>query len=117
MTRGIFVNTVTIYHFDGALWQRRLIAGVFWQQKRALHVQKDGARGTGCALRVTVPAEAAEGAPAQVGDVLLCGEGPLVSSDAEMTALCAAQPTLCTVKAVWDNTHRPRLKHWRIEAE
>jgi hypothetical protein len=50
------------------------------------------------------------------GDVLVHGSGPQLTGAYTIADLRRESPSYCTVQAVADNTLRPRLKHWRIEA-
>ena len=63
-----------------------------------------------------VPALGHEVCPVKRGDVLVEGEGPEIGAGFTMEQLRREGANCCTVVMVADNTKRPRLKHWRIDA-
>ena len=111
----IFADMATVYHHDGASWQRRVLRGVFWAQEKRLRVE-GGMQGVKTAVRMRVPRMADGSAPAQPGDVLMRGEGPEIGDGYGM-AQFRREHSCCVVTNVTDNTGRAHLAHWRIDGE
>ena len=109
------MDTATVYHHDGAAWQRRVLQGVYWVQENILHAD-GGMQGMKKAVRMRVPKMEDGSAPAQPGDILMKGEGPVIGAGYGMAQLRREQDC-CVVKAVSDNTGRAHLAHWRIDGE
>ena len=110
----LFRDAATVYHHDGENWQRRVLRGVFWKEERILHA-RGGETGSGMAVRMRVPFDGGA-APAQVGDVLMKGEGPVIGAEYSMEKL-RKEHACCIVRTVADNTGRQKLAHWRIDGE
>ena len=111
---GLFGDVATVYHHNGEEWQRRVLQGVCWKEERILHAQ-GGETGSCMAVRMRVPFDGGA-APAQAGDVLMKGEGPLIGAEYGMEEI-RKEHACCIVRNVADNTGRGRLAHWRIDGE
>lgn len=98
-------QTVTIYHWDGAAtYSRKVIKdGAFLDFKKTENVDKTGSSEVNTFLLVIPGSEV----PVAVGDKVLLGEGPEISTREEWAALIPAKtPGLVVVKYV-------DPKYWR----
>lgn len=113
MTHPLFSDTVTAYRKNGEQYTRRVLNGVQWRQKIE-RLNDNGTLALATVASVTIP----EGADMAVkpGDVLVLGVGPELTDEYTIARLRADNDTYCTVRAVADNTRRPRLKHWKVTA-
>lgn len=97
-------QTVTVYHFDGKQgYTRRVFRRAFLDFKKTQSVDKTGSREANAFLLVIPGGEQA----VFVGDKVLAGEGPEVSTREEWAALIPAKvPGLAVVQYVdpkfWD---------------
>jgi hypothetical protein len=113
MTHPLFADTVTVYSKNGEQYIRHVLRGVQWRQKTE-RLNDNGRIALATVTSVTIP----KGIEMAVkpGDVLVLGVGPAITDEYTIAQLRADNTTYCTVKAVADNTLRPRLKHWRVTA-
>lgn len=97
-------QTVTVYHWDGGTgYSRRVFRRAFLDFKKAQNVDKTGSREANSFLLVIPCSEPA----VVVGDKVLAGEGPPVSTREEWAAMIPAKvPGLAVVQYVdpkyWD---------------
>ena len=91
-------QTVTVYHWDGgATYTRRVIRRAFLDFKKTENVDKTGSSEANSFLLV-IPGQTV---PVAVGDKVLLGEGPEVSSREEWAALIPVKvPDLVVVRYV-----------------
>lgn len=109
----LFGDTVTLYH-NGS---KTVLVGVQWHQKIVRTVDGTGRNTAETVTTVTLPTnQGFADVSAVKGDVLVLGTGPDITALYTLADLRREWPTYCTVRAVTDNTLRPRLKHRRIEA-
>lgn len=113
MTHPLFSDTVTVYQKNGEQYTRHVLKGVQWRQK-VERLNDNGKLALAAVTSVTIP----EGVEMAVrpGDVLVLGAGPEIAEEYTIARLKAENATYCTVKAIADNTLRPRLKHWKVTA-
>lgn len=113
MTHPLFTDTVTVYRKNGEQYTRHVLEGVQWRQKIE-RLNDNGKLALAAVTSVTIP----EGVEMAVkpGDVLVLGAGPEITDEHTIADLRADNDTYCTVKAITDNTLRPRLKHWKVTA-
>lgn len=113
MTHPLFADTVTVYRKNGDQYTRHVLKGVQWRQKIE-RLNDNGKIAIATVTSVTIP----DGVEMAVkpGDVLVLGVGPELTDEYTIARLRADNTTYCTVKAVADNTRRPRLKHWKVTA-
>lgn len=113
MTHPLFSDTVTAYQKNGEQYTRHVLKGVQWRQKTE-RLNDNGKLAIATVTSVTIP----EGVKMAVkpGDVLVLGVGPEITDEYTIARLRAENTTYCTVKAIADNTLRPRLKHWKVTA-
>lgn len=122
MIHPLFCDTVTLYHKNGDAYTRHILRGVQWRQK-AERVSRDALSTQGTFVfqtvtTVTIPVSVSAGKTISPisGDVLILGIGPDVTHEYTIAHLRADYSSYCTVRAVSDNTQRPRLKHWKVYA-
>ena len=113
MTHPLFADTVTVYSKNGDQYARHVLKGVQWRQKIE-RLNDNGKIAIATVTSVTIP----EGVEMAVkpGDVLVLDVGPELTDEYTIARLRAEYESYCTVKAVADNTRRPRLKHWKVTA-
>jgi hypothetical protein len=113
MSHPLFTDTVTAYRREGDRYVRRVLKDVQWRQKTE-RLNDNGRIALATVTSVTIP----KGIEIAVkpGDVLVLGVGPAITDEYTIAQLRADKTTYCTVKAVADNTLRPKLKHWRVTA-
>ena len=121
MKHPLFGDTVTLYHKEDDRYTRFVLRGVQWKQKIERFASQKGTAATfdiKTVTSMTVPVAVADAAKISVceGDVLVLGDGPELSDAFTIADLKKSQPTYCTVRAVVDNTLRPRLRHWKVMA-
>lgn len=123
MSNAHFGDNATLYRkarVNGAeIYARYELRGVQWRQKIVREASEGGRYSVRTATSVTIPADTigADMFPGPMqGDVLVHGSGPQLTEAYTIADLRRESPSYCTVQAVADNTLRPRLKHWRIEA-
>lgn len=122
MIHPLFGDAVTLYRRSGNAYIRHILRGVQWRQK-AERVSRDALSTQGTFMfqtvtTVTIPSAISAGKTISPisGDVLILGTGPEITGDYPISRLREDYITYCTVRAVTDNTHRPRLKHWKVVA-
>lgn len=121
MIHPLFGDTITLYHKSADSYTRHVIYGVQWRQKVERFMYQRGQSGVfdiKTVTTVTIPAGVAGAekiSPAE-GDVMVLGKGPQLTASYTIANLKADFPSYCTVRAVSDNTQRPRLKHWKVIA-
>ena len=123
MSNAHFGDNATLYRkarVNGAeIYARYELRGVQWRQKIVREASEGGRYSVRTATSVTIPADTigADMFPGPMqGDVLVHGSGPQLTGAYTIADLRRENPSYCTVQAVADNTLRPRLKHWRVEA-
>ena len=122
MIHPLFGDTVTLYRKNGDTYTRHILRGVQWRQKieRTINgnLSSQGTMLFQTVTTATIPATtfAANKISPASGDVLILGTGPEITIDYPIFRLREDYITYCTVRAVTDNTHRPRLKHWKVYA-
>lgn len=123
MINAHFGDNATLYRkarVNGAeIYARYELRGVQWRQKIVREASEGGRYSVRTATSVTIPADTigADMFPGPMqGDVLVLGNGPDITGDYSIAELRKDYSSYCTVQAVANNTLRPRLKHWRIEA-
>lgn len=91
-------QTVTVYHQSGPdAYTRRVFANAFLDFKKTQNVDKTGSSEVSSFLLV-IPGSTV---PVEVGDKVLLGEGPKVSTRAEWSALIPVKvPGLVVIKCV-----------------
>jgi len=122
MTHPLFGDVVTLYHKKDDHYTRHVLSGVQFRQKAERAAYQRGQSGVmdiKTVTTVTVPSDvpAAGTISASEGDVLVLGVGPELTASFTIADLKKAFSSYCTVRAVADNTLRPRLKHWKVTAE
>lgn len=101
-------QTVTIYHKDGETYTRTVHRRAFLDYKKTETTSKTGSREANGFLLV-IPGESI---PVAVGDKVMLGEGPTVSTREEWAALIPAKvPGLVVVQYVDPKYWRGRLVH------
>lgn len=122
MIHPLFGDTVTLYRRSGESYTRTILRGVQFRQK-AERANRDALSTQGTIMfqtvtTVTIPASVSAGKTISPisGDVLILGVGPEITQEYTIAHLRADYSSYCTVRAVSDNTHRPRLKHWKVYA-
>ena len=123
------------------VWTRAEIRGCVWSQKTVRGVDANGNARLVRQTIVLIPVEAAVlvGGVAAVycspklyatltneqratawtlskGSVIIRGQGDDITEVYNLAALKAADDTYATVQVISDNTNRPVLMHWQIEA-
>ena len=123
MSNAHFGDNATLYRkarVNGAdIYARYELRGVQWRQKIVREASDGGRYSVRTITSMTIPADTigADMFPGPMqGDVLVHGSGPQITDAYTIADLRREHPSYCTVQAVADNTLRPRLKHWRIEA-
>jgi hypothetical protein len=138
-------DTMTLYmrhvsnHKD--VWIRAVFAGGVWSQKTVRDVDTNGNAkltretvvlipaeivaliGTGAAFYVSPKAYAtltdvqrATAWTLDKGCVIIRGAGSDITDSYTLADLKSSNDTYATVQVIYDNTNRPVLKHWQIEA-
>lgn len=101
-------QTVTVYHKDGEMYTRTVIKRAFLDFRKTQNVDKTGSREVSSFLLV-IPC-AVQGV--FVGDKVLLGEGPEVSTREEWAALIPAKvPGLVVVQYVDPKYWRGKMVH------
>lgn len=121
MSHPLFNDVVTLYHKENDIYTRYVLSGVQWRQKVERFSYQRGSAGVfdlKTVTTVTVPfgTKFADRFSPSEGDVLVLGAGPELTAAFTVADLKKTNPTYCTVRAVSDNTLRPRLKHWKVYA-
>lgn len=121
MIHPLFADTVTLYQKTDDRYARHVLSGVQWRQKLERYVFQRGQTGVfdvKAVTGITIPA-AAMGrisvSPSE-GDVFVLGIGPELTGEYTIAKLKAEFSSYCTVRAVTDNTLRPKLRHWKVVA-
>lgn len=90
-------QTITVYHFDGQTYSRKIIDNAFLDFKKAQNVTKTGSGEVNSFLLVIPGATV----PVAVGDKVMAGNGPDVSTREEWAALIPSKvPGLVVVRYV-----------------
>lgn len=113
MTHPLFGDTVTVYHRTGDVFMRHVLQGVQWRQK-VERINDNGKLSLVTVTSITVPEYVK--AVIGVGDVLVLGVAAELTQEYTIARLKKDCPTYCTVRSVADNTHRARLRHWKVTA-
>ena len=116
MRNPLFGDTVTLYHRQSTGWQRTVLAGVQWKQTIRSTSDSNGKMQLATVTSVTIPAAIPAEISADGQDVMVLGIGPALSDTYTLANLRREYPSYCTVRAVADNTLRPRLKHRKVTA-
>ena len=142
MNTALFGDTITVYnHYKAArvdYWQRTVISGVQYRTKTEKTVAADGLHVANI-VSVTIPVDADAGgrhfiAPnafsesaskdsyftleaSQNQDFIVFGSVSKDISPTYTVGALKAEYGYTTIKAVSDNTLRPRLKHWKVTCE
>ena len=133
MTAPIFRDTATLYHhLGGETWQRTVLSGVLWRQKRERTAQQaarwqrterssdpSGSMAVTTVTTVRIPAALASGLAVSIDgmDALVRGEcARQLSADYTLGDLRRDEPTFCTVRSVTDACGRARLAHLLVTA-
>ena len=122
MIYPLFNDVVTLYHKENDSYTRYTLSGVQWRQKVERIAYQRGNAGVfdlKTVTSVTIPYDTPNANVISVseGDVLVLGEAPNLSESFTIAELKKAYPSYCTVRAIADNTLRPRLRHWKVMAE
>lgn len=122
MIHPLFNDVVTLYHKENDSYTRYTLSGVQWRQKAERIAYQQGNAGVfdlKTVTSVTIPYDTpnANAISVSEGDVLVLGEAPDLSESFTIADLKKAYPSYCTVRAIADNTLRPRLRHWKVMAE
>lgn len=123
MSYPLFNDTITLYRKSrvnsAEIYTRYVISGVQWRQRIVREAGADGHAALQTVTSVTIPDEGLDRiefpGPMQ-GDVLVLGKGPAITDEYSIADLRHDHATYCTIRAIADNTLRPLLRHWRIEA-
>lgn len=121
MKTPLFGDTITLYKKQDESYTRHVIEGVQWRQKAERYSFQRGTAGVldmKTVTSVTIPAGNMQNVsvhPSE-GDVLILGIGPELTSLYTIADLKRDHASYCTVRAVADNTLRPKLKHWKVTA-
>ena len=121
MKNPFFADTVTLYHKENDQYTRYVLSGVQWRQKAERFAYQRGEAGVfeiKTVTTVTIPHNIQNAAKISIseGDVLVLGTAPALTADFGIAKLRKKYATYCTVRAVADNTLRPRLRHWKVYA-
>lgn len=102
-------QTVTVYHWDGkSAYTRRVIQNAFLDFRKTRNVDKTGSREVNTFLLVIPCSES----PVAVGDKVLHGVGPEVSTREDWAAFIPARvPGLVVVKYVDPKYWKERMVH------
>lgn len=115
MSRAHFGDTATLYHHMGSdVWQRTVLNGVQWRQKIERAPDAEGRFRLQTVTSITIPAEIPAEISAAGLDVFVPGVGPELVEGYTLADLKRDFAGYCTVRAVADNTRRPRLKHRKV---
>ena len=115
MSRALFGDTATLYHHTGGdIWQRTVLDGVQWRQKTERAVDAEGRLRIQTVTSITIPAEITVEISTAGLDVFVPGVGPELTEAYTLADLKRDCEGYCTVRAVTDNTRRPRLKHRKV---
>lgn len=122
MIHPLFNDVVTLYHKENDSYTRYTLSGVQWRQKveRIAHQRGNASVfDLKTVTSVTIPYDTpnANAISVSEGDVLVLGEAPDLSESFTIADLKKTYPSYCTVRAIADNTLRPRLRHWKVMAE
>lgn len=116
---NIFTDTVTVYHWTGAAYTRKVINGVQWRERAREITDSAGIVTYNHTVSVTVPYEAAHTLtldPTTGQDLIVYGVVATTPAAETLEAFFRAYPKALVVKEVVDNTYRPLLRHHRIIA-
>lgn len=121
MKTPLFGDTITLYKKQDESYTRHVIEGVQWRQKAERYGFQRGTAGVfdmKTVTSVTIPAGNMQNVPVHPseGDVLILGMGPELTSLYTIADLKRDHASYCTVRAIADNTMRPKLKHWKVTA-
>lgn len=116
MNHPLFRDTITLYKRRGEEYTRHVLRGVQWRQKIERAMSSQGVLQMQAVTSITIPADPHPAAVPEAGDVIILGEGMEITDAYPVSALRADHAGYCTVRAVGDNTLRPRLKHWKVYA-
>lgn len=121
MKTPLFGDTITLYKKQDESYTRHVIEGVQWRQKAERYSFQRGTTSVfdmKTVTSVTIPAGNMQNVsvyPSE-GDVLILDIGPELTSLYTIADLKRDHASYCTVRAVADNTLRPKLKHWKVAA-
>lgn len=121
MKHPLFNDVVTLYHKENDQYTRYLLSGVQWRQKAERFAYQRGNAGVfeiKTVTAVTIPFNVPNAAKISIseGDVIVLGTAPALTETFGIAELKKKYATYCTVRAVTDNTQRPRLRHWKVYA-
>lgn len=124
MSHPLFTDTITLYRksrVNGSeVYMHYLVDGVQWRQRIVREAGADGHATMQTVTSVTIPdteLDRIEFPGPMQGDVLVLGKGPAITDAYTIADLRREHATYCTIRAIADNTLRPLLRHWRIEAQ
>ena len=138
--RSPFTETVTVYNHAvenrTEVWRRTVIRGVQWTGRRVNAFDSTGKSVFQQEISLTIPVDADTSGkqyaepkaynkahdksklwtldPASGDDVIVYGECTAEISEAYTLSKLAKDYTMVTIMAVSDNTHRARLRTWKV---
>lgn len=101
-------QTVTVYHTDGKIYTRKVIQGAYLDYRKTQNVTKTGSTEANSFLLV-IPGDTV---PVSVGDKVVMGEGPEVTTREQWAALIPSRvPGLVVVQYVDPKYWRGHIVH------
>lgn len=105
-------QTVTIYHNENGTITRKVVLRAFFDFRKVQNVDKTGSREANGFLLV-IPAFAVSSQPVYVGDKVLLGIGPTITTAAEWAAMIpSTTPNMAVVSYVDPKYWKAAIAHW-----
>lgn len=129
MSSILFGDTVTLFNHYRDTWYKTVLSGVQWLNKVTKTSDSDGKLTVIPEVEITIPYRNGYILPKEyIGegftfnpkglDIVVLGEvSEEITGDFTITSLKKKYDNVATIYAVQDNTLRPQLKHWSVNAK